>query len=101
MNLKLVESLVQVILSLSDDEQQILIEQLSSSHLIKFGQKSEKFQSLPSKQVDIEATFTILANQWLEETRGISSTNEMSMHPAYQRSYWHGGSYRTFIIKGA
>ncbi|MBD2437213.1 hypothetical protein H6G69_10435 [Nostoc sp. FACHB-110] len=26
-----------------------------------------------------------LAQQWREETRGVSSTNQMSMHPAYQQ----------------
>ncbi|OUL34352.1 hypothetical protein BV375_04700 [Nostoc sp. 106C] len=35
--------------------------------------------------MDIEATFTALVNQWLEETRGMSSINQMSMHPAYQQ----------------
>ncbi|MBN3908823.1 MAG: hypothetical protein HWQ35_20405 [Nostoc sp. NMS1] len=34
---------------------------------------------------EIEATFTALVNQWREETCGISSTNQMSMHPAYQQ----------------
>lgn len=32
-----------------------------------------------------EATFIQLVNLWREETRGISSTNQMSMHPAYQQ----------------
>lgn len=99
MNLKLVESLVQVILSLPDDEQQILIKQLSSSHVIKFAQKSEKVESIPSKQVDIEATFTTLANQWLEEARGISSTNEMSMHPAYQQIIGMGEAVVPLLLR--
>ncbi|MEH1806702.1 MAG: hypothetical protein V7L28_15390 [Nostoc sp.] len=34
---------------------------------------------------EIEATFTALVKQWREETFGISSTNQMSMHPAYQQ----------------
>ncbi|MDZ8110665.1 MAG: hypothetical protein RM338_34395 [Nostoc sp. DedQUE12a] len=34
---------------------------------------------------EIEATFIALVNQWREETRGISSINQMSMHPAYQQ----------------
>ena len=33
----------------------------------------------------LEAIFTTLVNQWCEETRGMSSTNQMSMHPAYQQ----------------
>lgn len=85
MNVKLVESLVQVILSLSDDERQILKQQLSSSEVIELAHNSGKFDIIPSKQLNIEATFTTLVNQWREETRGISSTNQMSMHPAYQQ----------------
>ncbi|MFH7027336.1 MAG: hypothetical protein ACHBN1_18525 [Heteroscytonema crispum UTEX LB 1556] len=65
MNTKLVESLVQVILSFSDEERSLLEEKLSTR--------------------DIEATFTALVNQWRDETRGVSSTNQMSMHPAYQQ----------------
>jgi hypothetical protein len=38
-----------------------------------------------SKEAEIEATFTALANQWHEENRGVSSTNQMCMHPAYQQ----------------
>lgn len=33
----------------------------------------------------LEAIFTTLVNQWYEETRPMSSTNQMSMHPAYQQ----------------
>ncbi|MHC5675486.1 hypothetical protein [Nostoc sp.] len=34
---------------------------------------------------EIEATFTALVKQWREENSGVSSTNQMSMHPAYQQ----------------
>ncbi|MEH2294628.1 hypothetical protein [Nostoc sp.] len=34
---------------------------------------------------EIEPTFTALVKQWREETFGISSTNQMSMHHAYQQ----------------
>ncbi len=44
----------------------------------------EKLQ-ISSRQAEIEATFTTLAKQWREENRGVSSTNQMSMHPAYQQ----------------
>lgn len=44
----------------------------------------EKLQTA-SRQAEIEATFITLANQWREENRGISSTNQMCMHPAYQQ----------------
>jgi hypothetical protein len=37
------------------------------------------------KQSEIDATFTLLANEWLQETRGMSSINQMSMHPKYQQ----------------
>lgn len=36
------------------------------------------------EQVVLEVTFQELVKQWRQETRGISSTHEMSMHPAYQ-----------------
>jgi hypothetical protein len=44
----------------------------------------EKLQT-SSRQAEIEATFTTLVNQWREENRGVSSTNQMCMHPAYQQ----------------
>jgi hypothetical protein len=34
---------------------------------------------------EIEQVFNNLVKQWLTETRGISSINQMSMHPAYQQ----------------
>ncbi len=34
---------------------------------------------------ELEAIFNDLVRQWLTETRGISSINQMSMHPAYQQ----------------
>jgi len=37
------------------------------------------------KQAEIENVFMRLADQWRRETRGVSSTNEMAMHPAYQQ----------------
>lgn len=40
---------------------------------------------LVSRNVDLSATFAELVKQWREETRGVSSTNQMSMHPAYQQ----------------
>ncbi|AOX00521.1 MULTISPECIES: hypothetical protein [Moorena] len=36
-------------------------------------------------QEDIEQTFRQLVHQWREETRGISSTTQAAMHPAYQQ----------------
>lgn len=34
---------------------------------------------------ELEKTFLELTTQWRRETRGISSTNQASMHPAYQQ----------------
>ena len=34
---------------------------------------------------ELEQIFNDLKRQWLAETRGISSINQMSMHPAYQQ----------------
>ncbi|MDJ0675381.1 MAG: hypothetical protein QNJ36_08400 [Calothrix sp. MO_167.B42] len=38
-----------------------------------------------SRNIELEATFSNLVNQWRKETRGMSSINQMSMHPAYQQ----------------
>ena len=43
------------------------------------------FQQPCSRQAEIELIFTALVNQWREENRGVSSTNQMCMHPAYQQ----------------
>ncbi|MEH2085507.1 hypothetical protein [Nostoc sp.] len=51
----------------------------------KYGQKDCYRYRATSRDVDLEATFTSLVNQWREENRGVSSTNQMSMHPAYQQ----------------
>ncbi|RUS99365.1 hypothetical protein DSM106972_078070 [Dulcicalothrix desertica PCC 7102] len=75
MNTKLVDSLAQAILSLSEDERFLLSEKLDI--------ESKLAPAL--KQLDKTATFTKLVKQWREENHGVSSTNQMSMHPAYQQ----------------
>lgn len=75
MNTKLVESLAQAILSLAEQERALLLEKLD---------KEIKSVNI-SKQTELEATFTRLVKQWREENHGVSSTNQMSMHPAYQQ----------------
>jgi hypothetical protein len=35
--------------------------------------------------MDIEIAFSQLVNQWRRETRGVSSTDELIRHPAYQQ----------------
>jgi hypothetical protein len=83
MNVQLVESLMQVILSLPDEEQEIL-EQKLSSRRDTTKVTSNSGVNKDASSTNVEATFKALVNQWREETRGISSTDEMSMHPAYQ-----------------
>lgn len=75
MNTKLVESLAQTILALSEDERSLLSEKLDT----------ENKSTTSSKQIELEATFAELVKQWREENHGVSSTNQMSMHPAYQQ----------------
>jgi mRNA interferase MazF len=36
-------------------------------------------------QLIIKSTFIALVNQWITETHGVSSTNQMCMHTAYQQ----------------
>ena len=50
-------------------------------------------------QAEIEKTFIKLANQWLSETRGLSSTNEMSMHPAYQQIIGMGSAVVPLLLR--
>jgi hypothetical protein len=75
MNTELIDSLAKTILSLSDNERSLLSEKLD-----------EENESVPiNKQKELEATFAKLVKQWREENHGVSSTNQMSMHPAYQQ----------------
>jgi len=48
------------------------------------GGKASDLSSVASS-VDIERLFTLLASEWEESTRYISSMTEMATHPAYQR----------------
>ncbi|HLP91243.1 MAG TPA: hypothetical protein VK184_22015 [Nostocaceae cyanobacterium] len=52
-----------------------------------------------SIQSKIEATFAALANQWLAETRGLSSTNQMCMHPAYQQIIGMGEAVIPLLLR--
>lgn len=42
-------------------------------------------KALETNAEEIEQNFVQLVNQWRRETRGISSTTELTMHPAYQQ----------------
>jgi hypothetical protein len=48
-------------------------------------QQADGVQKLEATVPELEKTFLDLSTQWLRETRGISSTNQASMHPAYQQ----------------
>jgi hypothetical protein len=53
------------------------IEQLSLS--------AESTIARSRQKTELETTFHSLVEQWQSETRGISSTEQMSVHPAYQQ----------------
>ena len=53
------------------------IEQLSLSQESAIARTNQK--------TELETTFHSLVEQWKNETRGISSTEQMSVHPAYQQ----------------
>lgn len=52
-----------------------------------------------SRDVDLAATFTALVNQWRDENRGVSSTNQMSMHPAYQQIIGMGEAVIPLLLR--
>ncbi|MBD2145725.1 STAS-like domain-containing protein [Sphaerospermopsis sp. FACHB-1194] len=43
------------------------------------------FRSRLDQVINEKSDFTTLVEEWREETRGVSSTNQMCMHPAYQQ----------------
>jgi len=53
------------------------IEQLSLSEESAIARTNQK--------TELETTFHSLVEQWKSETRGISSTEQLSLHPAYQQ----------------
>ncbi|HEY9801743.1 MAG TPA: DUF433 domain-containing protein [Leptolyngbyaceae cyanobacterium] len=48
---------------------------------------------------EIESTFMKLAKQWREETRGLSSINQMCMHPAYQQIIGMGEAVIPLLLR--
>lgn len=48
---------------------------------------------------ELEKTFLQLAHQWRRETRGISSTNQASMHPAYQQIIGMGKAVIPLLLR--
>ncbi|MBD2357157.1 hypothetical protein H6G41_21455 [Tolypothrix sp. FACHB-123] len=47
----------------------------------------------------MEDTFAALVKQWREENRGVSSTNQISMHPAYQQIIGMGEAVIPLLLK--
>jgi hypothetical protein len=66
-------------------------------HKHSLAQRS-RYRSL-STQAEIESTFTALVNQWREQNRGVSSTNQMSMHPAYQQIIGMGKAVIPLLLR--
>jgi hypothetical protein len=58
----------------------------------------EKLQT-SSRQEEIELTFNTLVQQWREENRGVSSTNQMCMHPAYQQIIGMGEAVIPLLLR--
>lgn len=85
MNTELVEALV----SLSQDERSLLEQKLDG----------ERKSTSSSKQVELKAAFQALVKQWREENHGVSSTNQMSMHSAYQQIIGMGDAVIPLLIK--
>ena len=65
----------------------------------KYGQKDCYRYRSTFRDVDLEATFTSLVNQWHEENRGVSSINQMSMHPAYQQIIGMGKAVIPLLLR--
>ncbi|MBD2164712.1 hypothetical protein H6G04_09885 [Calothrix membranacea FACHB-236] len=47
----------------------------------------------------MEKTFIALVKQWREENRGVSSTNQISMHPAYQQIIGMGEAVIPLLLR--
>jgi hypothetical protein len=51
------------------------------------------------QETNVEHIFRKLVNQWRSQTRGISSTTELIMHPAYQQIIGLGKDAIPFLLK--
>ncbi|MEG4986615.1 hypothetical protein QUB08_12695 [Microcoleus sp. BR0-C5] len=67
------------------------IEQLSLSEESATGNSRQ--------QTELATTFYQLAEQWKTETRGISSTEQMSVHPAYQQIIGMGPNVIPLLLR--
>ncbi|MBD2546465.1 hypothetical protein H6G72_21995 [Planktothricoides sp. FACHB-1370] len=52
-----------------------------------------------AKKTDLETTFYQLVEQWKTETRGISSTEQLSMHSAYQQIIGMGSEVIPMLLR--
>jgi len=75
------------------------IEQLSLSEesAIPFGIASLHAHS--RQQTELATTFYQLVEQWKTETRGISSTEQLSLHPAYQQIIGMGPNVIPLLLR--
>ena len=75
------------------------IEQLSLSEesAIPFGIASLHGHS--RQQTELATTFYQLVEQWKTETRGISSTEQLSLHPAYQQIIGMGPNVIPLLLR--
>jgi len=55
--------------------------------------------SLVIQQTHLGTTFTRLAEQWRRETRGVSSTDELIRHPAYQQIIGMGKAVIPLLLR--
>ncbi len=56
-------------------------------------------RSQARQQEELEATFDRLVTQWKTETRGVSSTEQLSMNPAYQQIIGMGGDAIPLLLR--
>jgi antitoxin (DNA-binding transcriptional repressor) of toxin-antitoxin stability system len=62
-----------------------------------FREMIEKNQS--RKKTELETTFYQLVEQWRQETRGVSSTEQLSMHSAYQQIIGMGSDVIPMLLR--
>lgn len=51
------------------------------------------------RPAELESIFTALVKQWREETRGMSSTNQMCIHPTYQQIIGMGEPVISLLLR--
>ncbi len=87
------ELLIQELEQISESQFPVILDFL---HHLK--QQNSSSASLPTHE--LEVTFQNLVQQWQTDTRFLSSTHEMVLHPAYQQIIGMGKSSSTSITEG-